>query len=308
MGVRRSAVGVRRSVKSPRALASAALERGLYHPLKLLPSAAVTGIGAALGRGIAPALYPDPDQRARAALARLRPDLDPEAARTEIWSNIGATFAEMARILRFWEEGRVEVAGAENLLETRRHRPVLLAGLHTGNPEVLGLTISKLGARPVGVAIRQPTAFRERVITDIRLRGGGRMIRADRDAMRPVLKVLEAREETLLFWMDDYVGGVVRGPSLGRGPRRTGNIPFAARLARMTGCAVVPGFVRRLPGTRFLTTFLPPVVLPPATGDRAADLAAGAAAIDAVIDPVVRANLTQWLFAISIRWEGVPPG
>lgn len=289
---------------APRALASAALERGLYHPLRLLPSPLVAGIGATLGRSVAPALYPDPDQRARLVLRRLRPELDPEAARAEVWSNIGATFAEMSRILRFWEEGRVEVEGAGHLLETRRQRPVLVAGLHTGNPEILGLTLARLGARPVGVAIRQPTAFRDRVITGIRLRGGGRMIRADRDAMRPILRVLAGREETLLFWMDDYVGGVVRGPSLGRGPRRDGNIPLAARLARMTGCAVVPGFVRRRPGPRFVTTFLPPVDLPAPTGDRAADLAAGAAAIDAVVDPVVRANLTQWLFAISLRDAG----
>jgi KDO2-lipid IV(A) lauroyltransferase len=180
---------------------------------------------------------------------------------------------------------------------------VLLAGLHTGNPEVLGLTLARLGARPVGVAVRQPTAFRDRVITDIRRRGGGRMIRAARDAMRPAVEVLRRAEETLLFWMDDYVGGVVRGPSLGRGPRAEGNIPFAARLARLTGCAVVPGYVLRRPGSRFLTTFLPAVEMPAATGDRAADLAAGAAAIDAVVDPVVRAHLTQWLFTISIRWD-----
>ncbi len=289
---------------SPRALAAALLERGLYHPLRLLPSEAVTAVGAWLGRRVVPGLYPDPDARARATLARLRPDLDPAAARRETWENIGATFAEAAAILRFWEEGRVEVAGAHHVTETRRHRPVLLAGLHMGNPEVLGLTLARLGLRPVGVAVRQPTGFRERLSTELRLKGGGRMIRADRDAMRPAIRVLEGREETLLFWMDDYVGGVVRGPSLGRGPRTAGNIPLAARLARMTGCAVVPGFVRRLPGTRFLTTFLPPVAIPPATGDRAADLAAGAAAIDAAVDPVVRADLTQWLFTISLR-EGV---
>ena len=63
----------------------------------------------------------------------------------------------MARILRFWDEGRIEVAGAARLLAARRDGPVLVAGLHLGNPEVLGLTLARLGLRPVGVATRQPT-------------------------------------------------------------------------------------------------------------------------------------------------------
>ena len=178
---------------------------------------------------------------------------------------------------------------------------------------MLGLTLARLGARPVGVAVRQPTAFRERVITGIRLRGGGRMIAADPGgAMRPALRVLAGGGiggETLLFWMDERApGGEVRGPSLGRGPRVRGNIPMAVRLARLSGRAVVPGYVTRLPGTRFVTTFLPPVTPPAPTGDARADTAAAAAALDAVLDPVVRERLPQWLHLIGMRWgEDEPP-
>ncbi|MCO6415317.1 hypothetical protein JYK14_03885 [Siccirubricoccus sp. KC 17139] len=279
-----------------RALLAAGLERALFHPLKLLPSETVTRIGAGLARGVVPRLYPHLQERAMATFRALRPDLDPEAATAESWGNIAASFAEMSRILRFWEEGRVEVVGEAHLRAARTAGPLLLAGLHLGNPEVLGLTLAKLGLRPVGVATRQPSDFREQVITDIRLRGGGRMIRADRGAGRPAIRVLEGRQETLLFWMDDYIGGVVRGPSLGRGPRTEGNIPYAVRLARLTGCAIVPGFVERLPGTRFRTHFLPPVALPPE-----GSLEEGAAALDAVVDAVVRERLTQWLFTISWR-------
>ena len=108
---------------------------------------------------------------------------------------------------------------------------------------------------------------------------------------------------TLLFWMDDYARGRVNGPSLGRPPRRAGNIPLAARLARLSGCALVPAFVERLPGARFRTVFLPPVSLPAPTGGRAAGLAADAAALDAVLDPIVRARLEQWFFTIAWRPE-----
>jgi Kdo2-lipid IVA lauroyltransferase/acyltransferase len=275
-----------------RARLAGALERALYHPLRALPTPAVSAIGGWLGRKLGPALYPGQDALARATLRALRPGLPEDEARRAMWTNLGASFAEMARILRFWDEGRVEVAGAARLLAARRDGPMLVAGLHLGNPEVLGLTLARLGLRPVGVATRQPTEFRERVITVIRLRGGGCMIRADRGAMRPALEVLRGGEETLLFWMDDYLRGRVNGPSLDRrGPPRAGNIALAARLARLSGCALVPGFVERLPGARFRTVFLAPVALPASTGERAADLAADAAALDAVLDPIVRARL-----------------
>ena len=75
------------------------------------------------------------------------------------------------------------------------------------------------------------------------------------------------------------------------------------RLARLSGCALVPGFVEWLPGARFRTVFLPPVALPAPAGDRAADLASGAAALDAVLDPIVRARLEQWFFTTAWRPE-----
>lgn len=299
-----------------RTLAGAALERGLHHPLRAVPSGAGSALGAWLGRRVVPGLYPVATARARETLARLRPDLETGAALEEAWANIAASFAEIPRILRFRAEGRVEIEGAAHLRAARdAGRPLMVAGVHTGNPELLGIALAWLGMRPVGVAVRQPTGFRERVITDIRLRAGGRLIRADRDAMRPALAVLreQAARETLLFWMDEHVGGVVRGPSLGRGTLPpNGNIALAARLARLSGAVIVPGHVRRLPGTRFLVRFLPPVAMPPApsdgaTGngagaeDRAAAVAAGAAAIDAAVDPVVRDLLPQWLHVIVMR-------
>ncbi len=283
-----------------RAAVSAALERGLFHPLRVVPSSSGSALGAWLGRRVVPGLYPVATARARAALRRLRPDLEAEAALAEAWANIAASFAEMPRILGFWEEGRVAVEGTQHLLDARAAgRPVICAGLHTANPEVLGLTLAKLGLRPVGVAVRQPSDFRERVITDIRLRGGGRMILADRGAMRPAIDLLRTRPvaETLLFWMDEHVEGAPRGPSLGRAALpANGNMAMAGRLARLTGAAVVPGYVTRLPGARFVTRFLPPVEFAGA-GGRLED----AAAIDAVVEPVIRAMLPQWHHLVHVR-------
>jgi KDO2-lipid IV(A) lauroyltransferase len=286
-----------------RALLAGALERALYHPLRALPTPAVSRVGAWLGRTVAPALYPGQDALARATLRALRPDAPEAPALDAMWSNLGASFAEMARIGRFWDEGRVEVVGAARLLAAKRDGPLLVAGLHLGNPELLGLTLAWLGLRPVGVAARQPTPFRDKVVAGIRRRGGCRTIPADRHAAKHALAALRGGEETLVLFMDDYVRGRVNGPSLGRGPRREGNIPLAVRLARLSGCALVPGFVERSPGARFRAVFLPPVALPAPTGDRAADLAAGVAALDAALDPILRARLEQWFFTIAWRPE-----
>lgn len=267
--------------------------------MRALPLAWVGALGGALGRGLAPGLYPALDANARRTLALLRPDLPLEPALAATWDNLARTFCEIPGARRLWDAGRIEVVGAEHVIASPR--PVLLAGLHTGNPELLGLTLARIGARPIGVATPQPSARRQREVDRLRAGFGGRVLVADRGAVRPAVRSLNQRDGTLLFWMDDYLGGVVHGPSLGRGPRTTGNIPYAVRLARLTGCAIVPGFVTRLPGAHFRTTFLPPVALPASTGDREADLTVGAAALDAVLDPIVRALLPQWFFTISWR-------
>ncbi len=286
-----------------RAAVSALLERALFHPLRIIPSDAGSAVGEWLGRRVVPGLYPVATARARAALARLRPDLDPDAALAETWANIGASFAEMPRLLRLWEEGRIAVEGADRIRAARAAgQPVICAWLHTANPELLGLTLARLGFQPVGVAARQAGDFRERVVTANRRAFGGRMILADRGAMRAMLHLLRARpaKDTLLFAVDEHVGGVVRGPSLGRGALTAGgNMALAGRLARLTGAAVVPGYVTRLPGTRFVTRFLPPVAFPE-PGGRLEDTAA----IDAVMDPVIRAMLPQWHHLIHLKDDG----
>ena len=290
-----------------RGVVSDTLERGLFHPLRILPSATGSAVGDWLGRRVLPGLYPVGTARARAAIRHLRPDLDAEAALAEAWANIAASFAEMPRLLRLWDEGRIAVEGEAPIREAlAAGRPVICAWLHTGNPEVLGLTLGRLGLRPLGIAARQASGFRDRVVAANRRGYGGRVVLADQGAMRPVLAALRADppEGTVMLAVDEHVGGAPRGPSLGRAalPAR-GNMAMAGRLARLTGAVVVPGYVTRLGGARFVTRFLPPVAFAGA-GGRMED----AAAIDAAVDPVIRAMLPQWHHLVYVTPpEGDPP-
>lgn len=75
------------------------LEHVLHQPLRVLPTPAVMAIGRALGRRVAPALYPAQDRLARATFRHLRPDLPLEPAMAAMWRNLACTFAEMPRFL-----------------------------------------------------------------------------------------------------------------------------------------------------------------------------------------------------------------
>jgi KDO2-lipid IV(A) lauroyltransferase len=284
---------------------TAALERGLHRPLGWLPTTAGTRLGEALGHHLLPRLFPIGTARARAAFAALRPDLDPAAATRAAWANLAATVAEMPRLLRLPAEGRLEIEGAGHLRAAHAAgRGVICAGLHTGNSEALGLAIATLGLPIAGVAARQDSAFRDRIADATRRGYGARPIPAERDAARQALAALRAGA-VLLLYVDEHVGGPPRGPSLGRGTvAAEANLVLAGRLARLSGAAVVPGFVERLAGRRgrFRASFLPPVALP-APGDRLAD----AMAIDAAVDPVVRALLPQWHHVILWREAPLSP-
>ena len=63
-----------------RASLAGALERALYHPLRALPTPAVSAAGRWLGRRVAPALYPGQDALARATFRALRPGVPEDEA------------------------------------------------------------------------------------------------------------------------------------------------------------------------------------------------------------------------------------
>ncbi|WP_421989158.1 lysophospholipid acyltransferase family protein [Roseococcus sp.] len=252
-----------------------------------------------VARRVAPKLYTAATQRARANIARLRPDLDAEAALTQMWDNTARSFLEVPRAIRLFDEGRVEVQGAGHLAD----RPLIVAALHLGNWEMVGLAMVRAGAPPVAFYQPPSSDLRTRTVVAERIKGGGRLLPLGRDAARPAMNALLRDRDVLLVFPDEHQHGRVAAPSLGRGPRQGGNIEYAVRLARATGAAIVVGYCRRLPGTRFRVEYLAPMEVP-RTDDREADVRAGTAALDARIEPIVLANLPQWLMLPDWKPEG----
>ncbi|WP_424810872.1 lysophospholipid acyltransferase family protein [Roseococcus sp. YIM B11640] len=256
-----------------------------------------------MARRVVPKLYGAASARARANFARLRPELDAEAAVAAHWDNTARSFLEVPRAIRLFDEGRVAVEGTEHL----GGRPLIVAALHLGNWEMVGLAMVRAGSAPV--AFYQPTSseLRTRTVVAERIRGGGRLLPVGRDATRPALRALVQDRDVLLVFLDEHQHGRVAAPSLGRGPRSGGNIEVAARLARHSGAAIVVGHCERLApdasGPRFHVRFEAPIEVP-RSDDRDADIRAGVEALDACIEPLILGRITQWLMLPDWKPEG----
>jgi len=266
--------------------ASALLEAALHRPLAVLPWPLVGLAARALAATAVPLLHPALAARVRQTVAALRPDLDPGAAIVAARDNLTRSYCEIPGLTRLWDAGRIAVAGA-----LPRDTPVIVAWVHTGNPEVLPLALARIGARPIGVAAPQPDPRRARIVAAQRAAAGVRVLpEYGPAALRAALRVLERRDGALVIAIDEIgADGRIIGPSLGRDPPPRGNLALVARLAARAGAVVVPAWVERHPRARF-TLHLAPASLP------------DAGAIDAVLDAAVRRLLPQWWFVG--RWIG----
>lgn len=264
----------------------------LHEGMRRLPTPWVSDLGAGLARLGAYGRHRSKIGRAVAALDHLRPDLD-AAGRHDLalrnFLQIGRTMAEFSCMDRFWEEGRVEIVGRENLPGNN----VILALLHLGNWEALNAAVTGMGLW--GCSIYQPpsSAAQHAIAVRARRRVRNDAIPASTMAPRQALRVLGEGGLVGIF-VDEYLHGRVNAPAFGRPPAPGGNIALVPRLARKAGVPVVPGFALRRPGPRFEAHFLPPV---PMSGDAARDQAA----LEAVIEPVIRANLEQWFMLYPFR-------
>lgn len=273
--------------------------------LRAMPTDTASAFGARLSRGQA-AKRPVPSDRVRALLRLLRPEateVEVEALVAAHWTHLGRTLAEFPRLHRLWDEGRIAVEGEANLRAVLdAGRPLVVAGLHVGNWEVVHAGLSGLGIPFQGIYQRLANRFRMRMADAARNRirragGPGKALAPTLGAVFTAHRVLETREAALLYYVDEYWEGRVHAPALGRPLRIEGNIARAVRLAAATGAAVIPAYALRLGDAAcYRLTFLPEVpVGEPGRGR--AGIRADIAALDAVIEGVVRQAPEQWLMA-----------
>ena len=278
-----------------------------HQAMRLMPTEGASAVGARLGLRGGRKRQVGSD-RARALFRLLRPEASPaeiEALLLAHWAHVGRCFGEFAALSRFRAEGRIAVEGAEHVLGPwRSGQPLIVAGLHVGNWEVVHAGLAMLGIPFHAVYQRLPNRFRMRIADRARNRsrasaGGGASV-----AVAPTLgavfeahRILEAREAALLYYVDEFWEGRVHAPALGRAPRMDGNIMRAVRLASTTGAVLVPAYALRLgEAARFRLTFLAPVEVGPPGRGRAAVLA-DIGALDRVVEGVVRAHPEQWFMA-----------
>ena len=277
----------------------------------LLPIEASSALGGRIGRAIGPRLYPVAHERACRTLRALRgdpaEDETPTAAITRMWDAIGRVYAEFATEHRLWKEGRVAVEHPRIPAEIRAAgRPLIVAGLHTGNWELLPIALAYLGHNIVQVYQPQTNPAAERIVTSVRLRAARaiaeergvdatslfRLVPPSRRAGIDLVAAIRSGWMGVMFVDDDPQGRCVAPAFSGQAPAH-GNLHRVVRLAKMTGATILPAYVERLPDARFVVHFLPCLA-----GRSSAELAT---ALNAALAAPARRLIDQWFMLPSYR-------
>ena len=280
-----------------------AATQGLLRPL---PSEAVSAFGGRLGR-LHGAGRKETSVTIQDLFRRLRPDVTPEeraAMEAALWEHLGRVVAELCVLDRLWREGRIEVEGSVHLTAARdAGRPLLFAGMHVGNWEAAAAGLIGLGLPLAWFYQALPSRFDTLLALKSRTRMPVRMLHPVPSSAVAARRILAHREAAVLMFVDEYVGGRVHAPALGREARAEGNIHRLVRMAALTGAVVLPVHALRLgQAARFRLVVGPEVPMLRLPRDPGA-LAADQAVLDGVVDAAVRAHPEQWLMATSFRWD-----
>jgi KDO2-lipid IV(A) lauroyltransferase len=278
----------------------------LHAALRPLPSDVVSAFGGRLGRRHG-AARPATSAGIRAVFAQLRPGAAPAALAAlegELWEHLGRTVAEFCVLDRLWREGRIEAEGHAHIEAARAAgRPLLFAGLHVGNWEAAHAGLTGLGLPLACFYQKLPSRFEMAMADRARRRTPVRMLDPVPASALEAQRLLLRGERAVLMFVDEYVGGRVHAPALGRPVQAAGNIHRLVRLAALTGAAVLPVHALRVgQAARFRFVVGPALDLRRAVRDAVA-LAADQAMLDAAAEAVVRAHPEQWLMATSFRWD-----
>lgn len=287
-----------------RAAAIWLMDRLTVNMMRRAPPGLAHAYAGFLGRRVVPPLHPGQMARIRHNIAALRPDLPVEESAAAAIEHITRGFCEAAVFWRFWDEGRVEVAGAENL----GRNPSLFVGVHTGQWELLPVTGARFGHRGVGPHQRPPNSYRERVLQDGYRRTQAVHPLPEGGNLGLQLAAALKRGDTVLMHLDESLtSGIPTSPRLGRALSPTGNLLYVARLWWLTGVPPQLTWCERLPGgrtgPRFRVHVRPPLDIP-RTGRKPEDLTACMTALDDAAGEVVRDHLLQWLFLSEFELEG----
>ena len=285
----------------------------LHQALRVLPTDVASKIGGTIAVHLASRLYRRSDARARDVLRSVRPDLAADetllsAAMAQAWDSIGRTHAEFSAEDRIWNEGRIAVEGADNLkIAQSDGRPLMVAGVHLGNWELIPIALGYLGHRIIDVYQPQPNRFVDAIAKRSRMRAARAVGAAVKQGTENIFTLVapspRAGNElvraikagwTLMMYVDEQIGNKVISPSFGDQPPTEGNMTRIIKLGRLTGAAIVPAYIERTTGARFIVHFLPAL----STKD---GYPVSANELNATIASIVRRHVNQWFMLISYR-------
>jgi len=271
-----------------------ALARGFRAATWLVPIWTLTGIAAALGRGLTP-LVGKARRRAEANLALVWPDR-PGADRRRLVRETGAAFlrlcVEYAHLDRWARSVALDIEGADRLdSASGAGKGIVIVTAHYGNWEAIRLAALRQGVE-CGIIYR---AFNNRYLDrfTVALIGGlGRpVLQKGKTGMRELVGHLR-RGGAIMILVDQRNSGAPFLPFLGE-PAET--VLAAANLARLTGAALIPAVGRRdAARRRFSVRFETPVA-----PDRPEAMMT---AVNARISGWIEAEPAQW-FWFHRRWR-----
>jgi len=282
------------------------LNTGLHYGLHHLPVDVCSYFGSLMG-GLARYRMPYKAELGRKSWIRLRPqESDPvavEAAQKRLWRQIGRSVAECSVLDKLWEQGRINIEGADHLSTARAAgKRVIVAAVHLANWEAIGRALIGLGYKGSAIYEVPENRFEHRIVQDFRNRYGGKLVPQGSSGARAAFRTL-FEMDGLLLSIDDIADEHVTWPAFGRKLAHEGNIAFVARLANLADAEIVPAYCQRQnQRAELVVRFLPPLDLV-RTGNKQAALAANIAKINAVFEPIVRDNLDQWYYANAIRFD-----
>lgn len=254
---------------------------------------------ASLWRALAPKLYRH--KRAMSHLALAFPDKSEAECRAialEMWSTLGATFAESFHLDQIAREPeRMHISASEPAAKAMAdHHGLVMVSLHMGNWEINALAARHQGLKLAGVYQRIKNPLVDEMIRALRVdfypKG---LFSKGHEAVKGLMRVV-SEGDTVALLADVREARGLAVPYFGR---LAPSNPFPALLARGRKLPLVAArVIRQSPGRYSIHCELIDV---PQTDNREADILAATANIQAQFEAWVRETPGQWMWGHR-RW------
>ena len=197
-------------------------------------------------------------------------------------------------------------SGFENLTAARAAgRGTIVVTGHLGHWELGGLVLARRGLPLTVITLEEPSTALTRWREASRRRLGIKTITVGPGHPFAFVEMIQTlrRNELVAMLVDRPYAGT--GAPVRLFGHETEFSTAPALLAQHTGAAVLPAFVLRQPGGRYISV-ADPIVSMTSTGDPRADLAANTQRIATAFETVIRQHPAQWFHYVPIWSQNEP--